>query len=322
MKKLLSASSILMILLTGCFDDDDPVSSSSTSATSKVVAQAPTSFPPEMTGVANPITFNPTIIIESDTTATYENDDNTSAYPYAPDVIDINISITNAGNMLGFTTTIEGKELELGFQFIDIGGKGYIDYAELSVVKLDGEDQTFDPFQKDFEYGEVRNTNVAESDLLDFNTTAPTSAQWNRYVVGTSVVLTDSTEAGSVSLAYFSSSTSGVLYDNEISNILDINVSEGVDFTYTYEQGENNQGLVKVNSDVTNPEDGQIYTYKTDITLTFSSLVAATWEENAKLIDPSGNDITSEILGTDWDGSGTVQVMFDLDEAKNVINLE
>jgi hypothetical protein len=320
MKKLLYAASLLTILFTGCFDDDDPVSSSSISATSKVVAQAPTTFPEDMKNVL--ITFNPTIEILSDTEATYVNIDKESAYPYVPDVIDINISITDAGNMLGFTTTIDGKELELGFKFIDIGGKGYIDYAELSVVKLDGEDQTFNPSEKIVFVKLERNTNVAESDLLDFNTTAPTSAEWNRYVVGTSVVLTDSTEAGSVSLAYFSSSTSGVLYDNEIASLLESNVSEGIDFTYTYEQGENNQGLVKISSDVTNPNDEQTYTYKSDITLTFSTLVAATWEENAKLYDPSGNNVTSDTLGADWDGSGDVQIMYDLDDAKKLNGLE
>ena len=321
MKKLLYAASLLTILFTGCFDDDDPVSSSSISATSKVVAQAPTTFPEDMKNVR--ITFNPTVVILSDATATYENDDNTSVYPYEPDVIDINISITDAGNMLGFTTTIDGKELELGFQFIDIGGKGFIDYAELSVVKLDGNMLTADSDEIDFGFGNVRNNYIDATDIPDFNTTAPNATEWNRYAVGTSVLITDQTESGSVSLMHFNSSTSGIYYDQEIAAEADMNVSDGFDFTYTYEQGENNNGIIKMSYNILETDGtNNGYTYNSEVTLTFSDLVSGTWSEDSELIDSNGSDVTQELLGDNWNGTGTFQLLYSLDDAKKQIGIE
>ena len=246
MKKLLHAASFLTILFTGCFDDDDPVSNSgSLSSQSEVYAGINVDDKDDLAEVVvgaldgGVLELNPklTFTLADPITVDYENDQNDSGYPQENALnLPVELSVEDTRLIISFTHTSE-KRIELGFSFIDRGGEGYLDEVQLDLARVDNEEQVV---TKQSYYiadqaisKNLYNTNVDEPLVYEG---APTVEQWNKYIVGNSILNISSDDV--VTLLHISDTSTGKYYE-EIEGEVQV-----FDATYTYSKTDQNKGLL------------------------------------------------------------------------------
>jgi hypothetical protein len=292
MKQKLLISLTLIFSLSSCFDGGD--SSNSTPASQKeVVAQAPASV--ASSGLpGKTITFNPTLVFDSiGETINYSNDSSDSVYP-SGNFIDVDLNETVEGDRLVISITVDGQKIDLGFSFVDRGGEGFIDEAVLDVVKVDNVEQTLpEKVTVTIDAGTVVNEGIAEEDRLDISG-APSEEEWNRYVVGTAILL-ENLAYQDFTLVRFNSATSGQYVDLE----------DGYtgDFTYSYTQDGNTTGNLSVSSEWLNEDDtdypdsiGHKMRDEFVLEVSFKDFYNGTWKDGeGKVIDLETNQ------EYDWD---------------------
>ena len=164
MKIKLLTSSFILLMLSSCIDDTETTAASQTA----VVAQPPASV--GSSGLSGQtITFNPTLVFSADgSTINYTNTESGSNYPSGTS-IDLNLTSEVVGDRLIVSITVGGEKIDLGFNFIDRGGEGYIDEVVLDLVEVDDEVQVL-PAEISVLVtpGTVRNEKVAKAALPDF----------------------------------------------------------------------------------------------------------------------------------------------------------
>jgi hypothetical protein len=245
MKKIISLSSSLLLMLSGCIDDTTTTTAASQTA---VVAQPPASV--GSSGLSGQtVTFNPTLVFSADgLTINYQNN-TVGNYPTG-EFTNLVIGEAVEGDRLIVTITVNGEKIDLGFNFIDRGGEGYIDEVVLDLVEVDDEVQVL-PAEISVLVtpGTVRNEKVAEAALPDF-TGAPTEAEWNQYLVGTAMLL-QGTDNGQddLTLIQFITNSSGAY--------VDVEDGDTGTFTYSYSLTDpgSNTGTLTVSSEWKNEDD-------------------------------------------------------------------
>ena len=336
MKKLLSASSILMILLTGCFDDDDPVSNSDNlSSQSEVYAGINADDKDNLAAVVvgaldggvlelNPkLTF--TLADPDPITVDYENDQNDSGYPQENALnLPVELSVEDTRLIISFTHTSE-KRIELGFSFIDRGGEGYLDEVQLDLARVDNEEQVVT--KKSYYIADqaisknLYNTNIDEPLVYEG---APTIEQWNKYIVGNSIL--NKTSDDVVTLLHISD-TSTAKYYEEIDGEVQV-----FDATYTYSKTDQNKGLLTLNVkglkfEVNGVEYSITLEAETRIEFNSNDIFGGSWtQSNFKHTDEATgeliniSDLPSEIdIFDDSDITGTSKVYSNLSFALEAI---
>ena len=245
MKKILSFSSFLLLMLSSCLEDTDTTAASQTA----VVAQPPASV--GSSGLSGQtVTFNPTLVFSADgLTINYQN--NTAGNYPTGEFTNLVIGEAVEGDRLIVSITVGGEKIDLGFSFTDRGGEGYIDEAVLDLVEVNDEEKEL-PAKVTIaiDAGTVRNENVTAESLPDL-TGAPTVDEWNKYLTGTGLLVTDTTD-GSLSVVQFSSSTEATIY-----NITGSDAGTSDSFSYIYTKLDENTGTL----DMT---DYYIYDYAGD----------------------------------------------------------
>jgi hypothetical protein len=242
--KLLT-SSFILLMLSSCLEDTDTTAVSQNA----VVAQPPASV--GSSGLSGQtVTFNPTLVFSADgLTINYTNNESGSNYPSGTS-IDLNLTSEVVGDRLIVSITVGGEKIDLGFNFIDRGGEGFIDEVVLDLVEVDDEVQVL-PAEISVLVtpGTVRNEKVAEAALPDF-TGAPTEAEWNQYLVG-SAMLIEGTDNGQVdnTLIQFTTTSSGTY--------VDVEDGDTGTFTYSYSltDSASNTGKLTVSSEWKNEDD-------------------------------------------------------------------
>jgi hypothetical protein len=242
MKKSICLISSILLFASGCLYDDEVVTSASQT---EVVAQSPASV--ALSGLAGQtVTFNPTLVFSTDgLNVDYSNSVVGGNYP---DGNFSNITLTNnvEGDRLVVSITVNNEKIDLGFSFTDRGGEGYIDEAVLDMVEVNDQVQSLPAkVVVAIEAGTVRNKNVTAESLPDL-TGAPTVDEWNKYIVGTAMLITGNSEYSlktEKTLVHFITSSSG--------SYIDLDDSETGSFSYTYTPtvGATNLGELSVSSD-------------------------------------------------------------------------
>ena len=245
MKIKLLTSSFILLMLSSCIDDTETTAASQTA----VVAQPPASV--GTSGLSGQtITFNPTLVFSADgSTINYTNTESGSNYPSGTS-IDLNLTSEVVGDRLIVSITVGGEKIDLGFNFIDRGGEGYIDEVVLDLVEVDDEVQVL-PAEISVLVtpGTIRNEKVAETALPDF-TGAPTEAEWNQYLVGTAMLLQeDKMTYIDNTLVQFTTTSSGIYVDMED--------GDTGTFTYSYSLTDSgaNTGKITISSEWKNEDD-------------------------------------------------------------------
>ena len=238
-------SSFILLMLSSCIDDTETTEASQTA----VVAQPPASV--VSSGLSGQtVTFNPTLVFSADgSTINYTNTESGSNYPSGTS-IDLNLTSEVVGDRLIVSITVGGEKIDLGFNFIDRGGEGYIDEVVLDLVEVDDEVQVL-PAEISVLVtpGTVRNENVAETALPDF-TGAPTEAEWNQYLVGTAILLQGTANGqDDFTLAQFTTTSSGTY--------VDVEDGDTGTFTYSYSLTDSgsNSGKLTISSEWKNEDD-------------------------------------------------------------------
>ena len=247
-KSICLASSI--ILMSGCLYDDDDATTTAASQTA-VVAKAPPSVGSSGL-VGKTITFNPIITFVSDNNLSYINDKD-GDYPVVQGTVYGKIEIDSSDpdpDKLSLIININGDVIVLSFGFRDLGGEGYIDEAVLDEVKVNDEVKVLPAkVTVAIEAGTVRNENVTAESSPDL-TGAPSVDEWNKYLLGTGLLVTNND--GEISVVEFSSSSEATIYHI---NGSDAGTSES--FSYIYTKLDENTGTL----DMT---DYYIYDYAGD----------------------------------------------------------
>ncbi|MDC1309511.1 hypothetical protein N8X69_00745, partial [Opitutales bacterium] len=245
MKIKLLTSSFILLMLSSCIDDTETTEASQTA----VVAQPPASV--VSSGLSGQtVTFNPTLVFSADgLTINYTNTESGSNYPSGTS-IDLNLTSEVVGDRLIVSITVGGEKIDLGFNFIDRGGEGYIDEVVLDLVEVDDEVQVL-PAEISVLVtpGTIRNEKVAETALPDF-TGAPTEAEWNQYLVGTAMLLQeDKMTYIDNTLVQFTTTSSGIYVDMED--------GDTGTFTYSYSLTDSgaNTGKITISSEWKNEDD-------------------------------------------------------------------
>ena len=236
MKIKLLTSSFILLMLSSCIDDTETTAASQTA----VVAQPPASV--GSSGLSGQtITFNPTLVFSADgSTIDYQN--NTAGNYPTGEFTNLVIGEAVEGDRLIVSITVNGEKLDLGFNFIDRGGEGYIDEVVLDLVEVDDEVQVL-PAEISVLVtpGTVRNEKVAKAALPDF-TGAPTEAEWNQYLVGTAILALESSQTivseSEKTLVQFTTSSSGTY--------VDLNDGDTGTFTYSYSLTDAGQNIGKI----------------------------------------------------------------------------
>lgn len=217
MKTTVGLLSIIILFFTGCLLDDEDTATTTAASQTAVAAAAPTSV--GNSGLpGKTISFNPTLVFNLDgVTLDYSNSSTDGSYPTG-DFANLTISEQVEGDRLVISITVNNEKIDLGFSFTDRGGEGFIDEAVLDLVEVNDEVKELPAkVTVAIDAGTVRNENVKTEDLPDFSG-APTSEEWNKYIVGTAMLITNdanTTWSGTVesTLVYFTSSSAGVYYD-------------------------------------------------------------------------------------------------------------
>lgn len=248
MKKSICLISSILLLMSGCLSEDDEISTTASSQT-EVVAKAPTSV--GSSGLSGKtVTFNPTLIFSTDgLTVDYSNSATDGNYPNGSFP---NITLTDnvEGDRLVVSITVNAEKIDLGFSFTDRGGEGYIDEAVLDEVKVNDEVKALPAkVTVAIDAGTVRNENVTAESLPDL-TGAPTVDEWNKYLTGTGLLVTDNDDE--LSVVQFSSSTEATVY-----RINGSDAGTSYSFSYIYTKLDENTGTL----DMT---DYYIYDYAGD----------------------------------------------------------
>jgi len=245
MKIKLLTSSFILLMLSSCIDDTETTAASQTA----VVAQPPASV--GSSGLSGQtITFNPTLVFSADgLTIDYQN--NTAGNYPTGEFTNLVIGEAVEGDRLIVSITVNGEKLDLGFNFIDRGGEGYIDEVVLDLVEVDDEVQVL-PAEISLLVktpGKIPNENVAEAALPDF-TGAPTEAEWNQYLVGTAILLQGTANGqDDFTLAQFTTTSSGTY--------VDVEDGDTGTFTYSYSLTDSgsNSGKLTISSEWKNEDD-------------------------------------------------------------------
>ena len=244
MKIKLLTSSFILLMLSSCIDDTETTAASQTA----VVAQPPASV--GSSGLSGQtITFNPTLVFSADGSKIDYQNNTAGNYPTG-EFTNLVIGEAVEGDRLIVSITVNGEKLDLGFNFIDRGGEGYIDEVVLDLVEVDDEVQVL-PAEISVLVtpGTVRNENVAETALPDF-TGAPTEAEWNQYLVGTAILLQGTANGqDDFTLAQFTTTSSGTY--------VDVEDGDTGTFTYSYSLTDpgSNTGTLTVSSEWKNEDD-------------------------------------------------------------------
>lgn len=245
MKIKLLTSSFILLMLSSCLEDTDTTAASQTA----VVAQPPASV--GSSGLSGQtVTFNPTLVFSADgLTINYTNTESGSNYPSGT-FTDLNLTDEVVGDRLIVSITVGGEKIDLGFNFIDRGGEGFIDEVVLDLVEVDDEVQVL-PAEISVLVtpGTIRNEKVAEAALPDF-TGAPTEAEWNQYLVGTAMLLQeDKMTHIDNTLVQFTTTSSGIYVDM-------VEGDTGT-FTYSYSLTDSgaNTGKITISSEWKNEDD-------------------------------------------------------------------
>jgi hypothetical protein len=278
--------SLLIMLLSGCLGLEDDATTTAASQTA-VVAKAPSSVVSSGL-VGKTITFNPTITFVADNNLSYFND-KVGDYPVVQGTVYGKIEIDPSDSdtdKLSLKININGDVIVLSFGFRDLGGEGYIDEAVLDEVKVNDEVKVLPAkVTVAIDAGTIRNENVKIEDLPDFSG-APTSEEWNKYIVGTAMLITsdaNTTWSGNVesTLVYFTSSGAGVYYD------MDDGETGNFSYNYTPPSSEgSNIGEVSVVSEwIQNDPDypdslGNAMRDKFSMKLTFTEFYNGKREDN------------------------------------------
>ena len=300
----------LIFVFSGCLNDDNDSTSTLASQT-EVAAKLPnsvsaTELAEDVVG-SQTITLNPTLIFSEDgTTLTYSNDLNDTGYPATVNgQIDVNSSKEEDRLILSFT--VGGQKIEIGFSFIDRGGEGYIDEAILDVAKVDDTEQTIsEKVTLTLDAGQLPNAGVAEEDRPDLSG-APTTAEWNRYLVGTAILLIEDKGLDNT-LVRFNSSSSGQYVD----------LDEGYigNFSYTYKNEGNNTGEISITENWVNA--GQ--DYDSDYPDSNGSRMRSEFSVSLTFVDfYNGRWVDGPEVTTDLDSGKTYEVNDDEQGSFNAI---
>lgn len=309
MKKIISLSSSLLLMLSGCIEDTTTTTAASQTA---VVAQPPASV--GTSGLSGQtVTFNPTLVFSADgLTINYTNTESGSNYPSGT-FTDLNLTDEVVGDRLIVTITVNGEKIDLGFSFTDRGGEGYIDDAVLDLVEVNDEEKEL-PAKVTIAIaaGTVRNENVTAESLPDL-TGAPTVDEWNKYLTGTGLLVTDTTD-GSLSVVQFSSSTEATIYHLTGHDYAGTSDS----FSYIYTKLDENTGTLDSTEYYVEEDEGPWYGQNIkdvgQVKLIWSSDEDATFY-NGNWSDVQGAgvytnlDTGEEIVSTSSPSSGTFGVV-------------
>jgi len=306
MKIKLLTSSFILLMLSSCIDDTETTAASQTA----VVAQPPASV--GSSGLSGQtITFNPTLVFSADgSTIDYQN--NTAGNYPTGEFTNLVIGEAVEGDRLIVSITVGGEKIDLGFSFTDRGGEGYIDEAVLDLVEVNDEVKEL-PAKVTIaiDAGTVRNENVTAESLPDL-TGAPTVDEWNKYLTGTGLLLTD-TNDGSLSVVQFSSSTEATLY-----NITGSDAGTSDSFSYIYTKLDENTGTFDHTSYYVEEDEGPWYGQNVkdvgQVKLTWSSDEDATfyngnWSDVQGVGVYANLDTGEEIVSTSSPSSGTFGVV-------------
>jgi len=307
MKIKLLTSSFILLMLSSCIDDTETTAASQTA----VVAQPPASV--GSSGLSGQtITFNPTLVFSADgLTIDYQN--NTAGNYPTGEFTNLVIGEAVEGDRLIVSITVGGEKIDLGFSFTDRGGEGYIDEAVLDLVEVNDEVKEL-PAKVTIaiDAGTVRNENVTAESLPDL-TGAPTVDEWNKYLTGTGLLLTD-TNDGSLSVVQFSSSTEATIYHLTGHDYAGTSDS----FSYIYTKLDENTGTLDMTEYYVEEDEGPWYGQNIkdvgQVKLIWSSDEDATFY-NGQWSDVQGAgvytnlDTGEEIVSTSSPSSGTFGVV-------------
>jgi len=307
MKIKLLTSSFILLMLSSCIDDTETTAASQTA----VVAQPPASV--GSSGLSGQtITFNPTLVFSADgSTIDYQN--NTAGNYPTGEFTNLVIGEAVEGDRLIVSITVGGEKIDLGFSFTDRGGEGYIDEAVLDLVEVNDEVKEL-PAKVTIaiDAGTVRNENVTAESLPDL-TGAPTVDEWNKYLTGTGLLVTDTTD-GSLSVVQFSSSTEATIYHLTGHDYAGTSDS----FSYIYTKLDENTGTLDMTEYYVEEDEGPWYGQNIkdvgQVKLIWSS------DENATFYNGNWSDVQGagvytnldtgeEIVSTSSPGSGTFGVV-------------
>ena len=307
MKIKLLTSSFILLMLSSCIDDTETTAASQTA----VVAQPPASV--GSSGLSGQtITFNPTLVFSADgSTIDYQN--NTAGNYPTGEFTNLVIGEAVEGDRLIVSITVGGEKIDLGFSFTDRGGEGYIDEAVLDLVEVNDEEKEL-PAKVTIAIaaGTVRNENVTAESLPDL-TGAPTVDEWNKYLTGTGLLVTDTTD-GSLSVVQFSSSTEATIYHLTGHDYAGTSDS----FSYIYTKLDENTGTLDMTEYYVEEDEGPWYGQNIkdvgQVKLIWSSDEDATFY-NGQWSDVQGAgvytnlDTGEEIVSTSSPSSGTFGVV-------------
>jgi len=307
MKIKLLTSSFILLMLSSCIDDTETTAASQTA----VVAQPPASV--GSSGLSGQtITFNPTLVFSADgSTIDYQN--NTAGNYPTGEFTNLVIGEAVEGDRLIISITVGGEKIDLGFSFTDRGGEGYIDEAVLDLVEVNDEVKEL-PAKVTIaiDAGTVRNENVTAESLPDL-TGAPTVDEWNKYLTGTGLLVTDTTD-GSLSVVQFSSSTEATIYHLTGHDYAGTSDS----FSYIYTKLDENTGTLDMTEYYVEEDEGPWYGQNIkdvgQVKLIWSSDEDATFY-NGQWSDVQGAgvytnlDTGEEIVSTSSPSSGTFGVV-------------
>ena len=297
MKIILTLSVAFMLVFSGCLNDDDNPSTlaSQTEVAAKLPDNVSTSALAEDVVGGQTINLNPTLVFSIDgTTLSYSNDSNDTGYPATVNgQIDVNSSKEDDRLILSFT--VGGQKIDVGFSFIDRGGEGFIDEAVLDVARVDGAEQTISEKRTfTLDAGEFANAGIAAEDRPDFSG-APTTAEWNRYLVGTAILLTEDSGLDNT-LVRFNSSSSGQYVDLDDGYI--------GNFSYTYKNDGNNTGEISVTENWVNAgidydsdypdSNGSRMRTEFSVSLTFEDFYNGRWADGPEVVSDLDSGKTYE----------------------------
>ena len=307
MKIKLLTSSFILLMLSSCIDDTETTAASQTA----VVAQPPASV--GSSGLSGQtITFNPTLVFSADGSKIDYQNNTAGNYPTG-EFTNLVIGEAVEGDRLIISITVGGEKIDLGFSFTDRGGEGYIDEAVLDLVEVNDEEKEL-PAKVTIaiDAGTVRNENVTAESLPDL-TGAPTVDEWNKYLTGTGLLVTDTTD-GSLSVVQFSSSTEATIYHLTGHDYAGTSDS----FSYIYTKLDENTGTLDMTEYYVEEDEGPWYGQNIkdvgQVKLIWSSDEDATFY-NGQWSDVQGAgvytnlDTGEEIVSTSSPSSGTFGVV-------------
>ena len=245
MKKILSLSVSIILMLTSCIDDTETTAASQTEVAAKPPTSVGSSGLPGKT-----VTFNPTLIFSSDGLSVNYQNSTEGNYPTG-EFTNLAISEAVEGDRLIVSISVGAEKIDLGFSFTDRGGEGYIDEAVLDLVEVNDEVKEL-PAKVTIaiDAGTVRNENVTAESLPDL-TGAPTVDEWNNYLTGTGLLVTDTTDV-SLSVVQFSSSTEATIY-----HITGSDAGTSDSFSYIYTKLDENTGTLDMTDYYVEKDEGE-----------------------------------------------------------------